>query len=60
MFDKTKQLILSTHLKTDPQVLSQTAHLEDTGKFPSIHWCIIKIFYNKNNYINIKQSYILK
>jgi len=32
------------YLKTDPHVLSQTAHLEETGKFPSIHWCIIKIF----------------
>lgn len=30
-------IINNTNLKTDPQVLSHTAHLEDTGKFPSIH-----------------------
>lgn len=28
---------VNTNLKTEPQVLSQTVHLEDTGKFPSIH-----------------------
>jgi hypothetical protein len=29
----------SCSLKTDPQILSHTKHLEYTGKFPSIHWC---------------------
>lgn len=29
----------SCNRSTEPQVLSQSKHLADTGRFPSIHWC---------------------
>jgi len=38
-----------SHLRTEPQVLSQTAHLADTGRFPSIHWWGIVMFCNRKN-----------
>ena len=31
------------YLMTDPQFLSHTEHLADTGRFPSIHWCCMKL-----------------
>jgi hypothetical protein len=34
---KTKRKV-GTHLRTDPHVLSQTEHLAETGRLPSIHW----------------------
>ena len=41
------------YLITDPQVLSQTAHLDATGKFPSIHWWCMWLTPWKSTYLKI-------